>query len=65
MVEHHEGHEINIDTKTVTLGQWLEIDRENECFKNNEQANCLVRGFYHEPYVVPELSALAQRICVE
>ena len=56
LLEHLAAHKINIDARTVTLGPWLEIDRENECFRNNEQANRLVRGFYREPYVVPELS---------
>jgi len=35
----------------------LEIDRENERFKSSEEANLLVRGFYREPYVVPDLSS--------
>ncbi|MBA7483107.1 Inositol 2-dehydrogenase/D-chiro-inositol 3-dehydrogenase [subsurface metagenome] len=56
LLEHLAAHEINIDARTVTLGPWLKIDRENECFRNNEQANRLVRGFYREPYVVPDLS---------
>jgi len=56
LLEHLAAHKINVEARTVTLGPWLEIDRQNECFRNNEQANRLVRGFYREPYVVPELS---------
>ncbi|MEE9609791.1 MAG: hypothetical protein V3W19_00995, partial [Desulfatiglandales bacterium] len=63
LLEHLAAHEIEVDAKTVTLGPWLEVDRENECFKSvrtpkedDEQANRLVRGFYREPYVVPDLS---------
>jgi len=56
LLEHLAAHEINVEAGTVTLGPWLDIDRQNECFRNNEQANRLVRGFYREPYVVPELS---------
>jgi predicted dehydrogenase len=56
-LEHLAAHEINIDAQTVTLGPCLEIDRENECFKDNDEANKLVRGFYREPYLVPDLSA--------
>jgi predicted dehydrogenase len=56
LLEHLAGHEIDVDAGTVTLGPWLEIDRENEHFKGNEQANHLVRGFYREPYIVPDLS---------
>lgn len=52
-LEHLAAHEI--DAGTVTLGPWLEIDRPNERFKNDEQANRLVRGFYREPYIVPQI----------
>lgn len=65
LLEHLAGHEIDVDAKTVTLGPWLEIDRENECFKNNEQANRLVRGFYREPYIVPDLSVRPSLISME
>jgi predicted dehydrogenase len=56
MIEHLKDHEIKVNARTVTLGPWLQIDHKNECFKNNEQANRLVRGFYRKPYVVPDLS---------
>lgn len=52
---HVKAHEIDINAGTITLGPWLQIDRQNECFKNSEPANRLVRGFYREPYVVPPL----------
>jgi hypothetical protein len=57
LLEHLKAHEIDLDAKTVTLGPWLEIDCENERFKDNTEANRLVRGFYREPFVVPDLSA--------
>jgi predicted dehydrogenase len=57
LLEHLSANEIDTDAKTVTLGPWLEIDRENECFKDNKRANRLVRGFYREPYIVPDLSS--------
>jgi hypothetical protein len=56
LLEHLAAHEIDADDRTVTLGPWLQIDRENECFKYSEQANRLARGFYREPYIVPDLS---------
>ncbi len=56
MLEHLKSHEIKVNDRTVSLGPWLKIDRKNECFKNNEPANRLVRGFYREAYVVPDLS---------
>ena len=46
-----------IDPNTSILGPWLEVDRENECFKDHERANELAHGWYREPYVVPDLSA--------
>ena len=57
LLEHLTAHQIDPDAGTVTLGPWLEIDRPNERFKDNEEANRLVRGFYREPYIVPDLSA--------
>jgi len=51
---HLKAHEI--DPNTATLSPWLEIDREKECFKDHEKANEIVRGYYREPYVVPDLS---------
>ncbi len=55
-LEHLAANEIDIDEKTVTLGPWLQIDGPNEQFKDNDQANLLVRGFYREPYTIPDLS---------
>ncbi len=52
---HIKGHEIDVDAQTVTLGPWLDIDRENECFQDNEAANQLVRGSYRQPWIIPEL----------
>jgi len=57
LAEHLTAHEIDIDAGTVTLGPWLEIDRRNERFNDNVEANNLVRGFYREPYIVPDLSS--------
>jgi len=45
-----------IDPNTSILGPWLEVDRENECFKDHARANQIVKGWYREPYVVPDLS---------
>ena len=53
-VEHLKANEIDINT--ATLGPWLDVDRDNECFKNHEGANKLAHGFYREPYAVPDLS---------
>jgi predicted dehydrogenase len=54
-LEHLAGY--NIDVETATLGPWLQIDPQNECFRDNEEANKLVHGFYREPYLVTDLSA--------
>ena len=52
---HLKAHEI--DPGESLLGPWLECDRENECFKDNAEANKLVKGSYREPFVVPEVKA--------
>jgi predicted dehydrogenase len=57
LLAHLKAHEIDADAKTVTLGPWLEIDREKERFKDNAEADKLVRGFYRAPYLLPELDA--------
>jgi predicted dehydrogenase len=55
-LEHLKAHEMDIDAETVTLGPWLQIDREKERFKDSDPGNRLVRGFYREPYTVPDIS---------
>jgi hypothetical protein len=57
LLVHLAANEIDVDAKAVTLGPWLQIDRPNERFKDSKQANRLARGFYREPYTVPDLSA--------
>jgi hypothetical protein len=56
LLEHLAAHEIDVNAGTVTLGPWLQIDRQSERFKDSEPANRLARGFYREPYIVPDLS---------
>ena len=53
-LEHLKANKI--DPNTATLGPWLECDSENECFKDHAKANELVKGYYREPFVVPEVS---------
>jgi hypothetical protein len=49
---------IGVSPDTSTLGPWLQCDPEHECFQgeHQEEANKLVKGFYREPYVVPEIT---------
>ena len=54
-LDHLKAHEIDPDTSIC--GPWLECDPQNECFKDNAEANRIVRGFYRPPYVVPEIKA--------
>ena len=53
-LEHLAANEI--DPNTSILGPWLEVDRENESFKDHAEASRLAHGFYREPYTVPDLS---------
>jgi len=49
---------IDVNPDASTLGPWLQCDPERECFQgpHHEAANKIVRGFYREPYVVPEIT---------
>jgi hypothetical protein len=55
LVAHLKANEVGVDT--ATLGPWLDVDRPGERFRDSEEANRLVRGFYRKPYTVPDLSA--------
>jgi len=54
--EHLAAHGIDLDSPEAVLGPWLQIDRRNERFEDCPRADRLVRGFYREPYTVPEIS---------
>mgnify|MGYP001031641327 CR=1 FL=1 len=62
---HLAANEVNLIRNRMTLGPWLTIDLETETFTNVrghssagklERANGLARGFYREPFVVPEIA---------
>ena len=53
-VAHLKANEIDVDS--TTLGPWLEVDRDNECFRDHDLANELAHGYYRDPYIVPDLS---------
>ena len=55
MVDHLKVHEIDVDDRTLTLGQWLDVDTENECIKDHDEANAIVQGFYRAPYLLPDV----------
>jgi len=52
-LQHLAAHEI--DPGESILGPWLECDSARECIKDNAEADALVKGFYREPFVVPEV----------
>jgi predicted dehydrogenase len=45
----------DVDPNTTILGPWLTCDPANECFKDNTEANKIVRGWYRSPYLVKEV----------
>ena len=45
----------DVDPNTTILGPWLTCDPANECFKDNDEANKIVRGSYRNPYLVREV----------
>ncbi|MCC6124798.1 MAG: Gfo/Idh/MocA family oxidoreductase [Pirellulales bacterium] len=48
---HLKAHEV--DPGESVVGPWLACDVENECFKDNAEANRLVKGAYREPFTIP------------
>ena len=52
-LQHIAQHDI--DPNTTILGPWLTCDPANECFKDNAEANNIVRGWYRDPYLVKEI----------
>ena len=50
---HLKAHEI--DSGESIVGPWLTWDSEQECFKDNAEANRLVRGVFREPFVMPAI----------
>ena len=52
LLSHLKAHDVIPDHKTITLGPWLKIDRENECFIDNDEANKLAHGFYRAPWTI-------------
>ena len=55
LVAHLAAHEVDVESPAVTLGEWLEIDRENGCVRDHDEANAVVRGFYRGAYPLPEV----------
>ena len=54
MAEHLERNGVSLASEHVTLGPWLEFDPKKERFKNNSQANELLKHHYRTGFVVPE-----------
>ncbi len=52
-LKHLAAHDV--DPNTAILGPWLTCDPANECFKDNTEANKIVRGWYRDPYGVKEV----------
>ncbi len=52
-VAHIQAHDV--DPGESILGPWLQCDTDNECIQDNSRANELVKGFYRQPFEVPEV----------
>ncbi|HPM81374.1 MAG TPA: Gfo/Idh/MocA family oxidoreductase [Candidatus Anammoximicrobium sp.] len=50
---HLKAHDV--DPGESILGPWLQCDTDNECIQDNSRANELVKGFYRQPFEVPEV----------
>ena len=56
LLAHLRANEVDVDSPTVTLGPWLELDPTSERFVNNEPANHFVRREDRKPFVVPQIA---------
>ena len=54
VAEHLKRNGATIDTPTLSLGEFLEIDPKAERFTNSEQANRMLRREYRKPFVLSE-----------
>jgi predicted dehydrogenase len=48
--------DLGVDPNTSTLGPWLQCDAKDERIKDDPKANELVKGFYRQPFTVPEIT---------
>jgi predicted dehydrogenase len=56
LLAHLRANEVDVDSPTLTLGPWLELDPVSERFVNNESANHFARREDREPFVVPQIA---------
>ena len=56
VAEHLGKNGIDIEGKTLTLGEPLEMDVNTERFTNSDRANALLTRNYRAPYIVPDFS---------
>ncbi|RLS53311.1 MAG: gfo/Idh/MocA family oxidoreductase [Planctomycetota bacterium] len=54
MAEHLKVNGVNIESPSISVGPWLEMDPTTERFKDNDAANLLLTRPYRAGYVVPE-----------
>ncbi len=57
MAEHLKANGVNVESPSISVGPWLEMDPSTERFKDNEPANALLTRPYREGFVVPECTA--------
>jgi bifunctional DNA-binding transcriptional regulator/antitoxin component of YhaV-PrlF toxin-antitoxin module len=56
MADHLKANEVDIESSTITIGPWLEMDPASEQFKDNPRANELLTRRYREGFVVPAIA---------
>ena len=56
MAKHLDANEVDVDSRSITLGSWLEMDPATERFTNSEAANELLHRKDRRPFVVPEIT---------
>jgi predicted dehydrogenase len=51
--KHLADNKVDIDKERLTLGPWLQIDTQRECFLDNRTADALATHEYRRPFVLP------------
>ena len=57
MGEHLKANGVNLDSPSISVGPWLEMDPATERFQDNDAANLLLTRPYRAGYAVPECTA--------
>ncbi|MBY0586880.1 Gfo/Idh/MocA family oxidoreductase [bacterium] len=56
MVAHLRANEVDVESSSITIGPWLEMDPAKETFLENEKASSMLTRKYRAPFTVPTIA---------